>query len=101
MFWETKLAELNKIGTVIIEIDDPEGQPVQWRVTLGHTTFKGPTKAAAVVELWNHVTKEPFHIGEHLVRWNGRWEEVDPPKEPEPELPVVEESDGQAFDPAD
>lgn len=106
MFWETKLTELQKLGTITIELDDTEGRPPTWRATLvlPQPMFSlggaGPTKAAAVCQLWSMLTERatPIDLGSRTVRWNGRWEDIEPPK---PELPVVEESDAQAFDPAD
>lgn len=98
MFWETKLDELRKLGTITLELDDVEGQPPLHHVGLGTAKFSGPTKAAAVCDLWAHVISSPFEIGNRTVRWNGRWEEVEKQK---PDLPVVEEPAAGAFCPDD
>ena len=101
MFWETKLAELEKLGTITLILDDPEGETPIWTVTLGTLSFTGPTKAAAVCELWSHVISNGFESGDLVSRWNGRWEQSKKPEPPKPEAPVVEEAEPLSFDPAD
>lgn len=113
MFWETKLAELQKLATV--ELTRIEGEIESWscalRAGVNEPFHKdvgvvalGETKAKAVCDLWTHITNggEPFIV--HLpnskkkYRWNGRWEVLEEWKIAEP---VVEEAAPESFDSSD
>lgn len=114
MFWESKLAELKKLGSVALEYFEGDkcyhatiDGAINGRYEPGMTASGiGFTKAAAVCELWNMTASggEPFTLeteqGLRLLRWNGRWEDLEIPK-PEIKAPVVEEGEANAFDPAD
>lgn len=116
MFWETKLAELQKLATIYLTRND--GDVEQWTCTLkaglnepyhinAGVTALGETRAAAVCNMWSHVVKggEPFMInlatGAKKFRWNARWEEI--PLDPmnTTEAVTVEETADGSFDPAD
>lgn len=115
MFWETKLAELQKLAPVELKL--PEGTKTWFatmRVAINAPFHKdsgvaglGETRAAAVCELWNHLVSghEPFILctknSTKKYRWNARWELLEEHTVNEPGELVVEEKDPLEFDQAD
>lgn len=121
MFWETKLAELQKLAPVELVEAGAGGWKASMNVALNRPFEKGIkllaygiTRAATICVLWSTIVKgnEPFTMADaersRMWRWNGRWEEVVPPPEEAPDAPtdaevrdIVELDDPSAFDPAD
>lgn len=112
MFWETKLAELQKLAPIKFVENAITGE---WSATIGaildplgaRESATGATKAAALCNLWSKIINggEPFEIvtplGHRFVRWNACWQDVDLPKQENPDAVVVEETADGTFDPAD